>query len=57
MMPCEQQIHAKVDSLVQEDQECHHWKPDQEVIVHAPGSDTEVGGRVVLQIGHGTLHV
>ena len=30
--------------LEQENQECHHWKPDQEVIVHAPGSDTEVGG-------------
>ena len=44
MMPCEQHIHAKIDSLVQEDQECHHWKPDQEVIVHAPGSNTEVGG-------------
>ena len=30
-------------SLSQEDQECYHWEPDQEVLLHVTGSDTKVG--------------
>ena len=30
-------------SLPQEDQECYHWEPDKEVLVHVTGSDTKVG--------------
>ena len=30
-------------SLPQEDQECDHWEPDKEVLVHVTGSDTKVG--------------